>query len=349
MLKYLSRFEARIRICLIKNLIVMKKVNLFFTLLTFAAASFITSCGTSDEEATPPTLNVTRVTAAGSIPVGSSVEYTIMASSNEEMKTLDIVTTTTGATGTGITAVAPADAFDGDEATYTGGAISYKKNISTSTITYKYIVPTGATSITITIKATDKDDEISEKTETITVGTPTADVIDTYSAILLGSASYNNTTGSFFSTKGGLVGNESVAAGEQGKYDFGYFYGATKKATLASIDDSNWSAFNVHTTTDWTTKNQTRFTATSLSTTDFDGYTTSAQLETAVPAGGASFIDQLQSGGANYGKIIAFTTQDGREGLIKIGAITNGSNPAQLEGSGTISITVKIQKSVVAK
>ena len=78
---------------------------------------------------------------------------------------------------------------------------------------------------------------------------------------------------------------------------------------------------------------------------EFDLINSDTDILTAADGAAAQFVNYLQVGGANENvDVIAFITAEGKKGLIKIKSFANGTNAAQPQGSGTITIDVKIQK-----
>jgi len=180
----------------------------------------------------------------------------------------------------------------------------------------------------------DKNDLSTMISFTVTTEPAAPDII-TYEDKILGAQA--STTGSSFASADGTVYTLDQAKINSDKVDFLYFYGATNLATLAAPDDAD--AATVFTGPNgldtWTTKNNTRFKMTTLSSTDFDAIQSNSQL---VPVATLPTLPNLsKANDLAVGDVLAFMTADTHYGLIRIDAI-NGANNA-----GTIEITVKVQ------
>lgn len=178
------------------------------------------------------------------------------------------------------------------------------------------------------VQATDKDDITNSASFTIHI--PAAPAIQTWTGKTLGAQS--SSTGSFFASVDGTVMTLTQATSNQAKADFAYYYGDVNLATLAAPDDAslNGGTGNFTWCQSWTTKNQTRFTLTTLTTAEFDAATAATINALADPA--ESKVSSLAQG-----KVIAFKTASGKKGLIKVTSITTGA-------SGSITLDVKVQQ-----
>jgi hypothetical protein len=158
----------------------------------------------------------------------------------------------------------------------------------------------------------------------------TAGPIDTYAMKILGS--YDNLThGSSFATIDGMVYKIADATLNQAKIDFLYWYGVSTSATLASPADA--ATPTVYPAVGgWTTRNDTKFTETTVTADEFDQITNDAPIIAA--ATGAS---DTKIGNLSVDDVIGVMAADGRYALIKITAIEVGQ-------AGTITFDVKVQQ-----
>ncbi|MGB9747897.1 MAG: hypothetical protein ACPLXM_13305 [Bacteroidales bacterium] len=177
------------------------------------------------------------------------------------------------------------------------------------------------------VQATDKDDITNSSSFTIKISLP---AIQTWTGKTLGAQ--KSSTGSFFASVDGTVMTLNQATSNQAKADFAYYYGDVNLATLAAPDDAslNGGAGNFTWCQSWTTKNQTRFALTTLTTAEFDAATATTINALADPA--ESKVTSLAQN-----KVIAFKTASGKKGLIKVASITTGT-------SGSITLDVKVQQ-----
>lgn len=172
--------------------------------------------------------------------------------------------------------------------------------------------------------------------------------VTTYSAFLLVSPSGDGTTETFYSTSTGtrysyndvLGTTEPVSA----TIDFGYYYGAQDNATIASPDSYPTEIYAGLAA--WNTRNNTDFRATTMAPEDFDVITFSQgdDVEAEFEAG-----TELENAGRAKGlqaeDVIAFTTQDGRFGLIKVVEIVDGNGDGEFDGiQDGIEIQVKVTR-----
>ena len=144
--------------------------------------------------------------------------------------------------------------------------------------------------------------------------------------------SYDNLThGSSFATIDGMVYKIADATLNQAKIDFLYWYGVSTSATLASPAD-NATPTVYPAVGGWTTRNDTRFTETTVTADEFDQITNDAPIIAA--ATGASLT---KIGNLSVDDVIGVMAADGRYALIKITDIEVGQ-------AGTITIDVKVQQ-----
>ncbi len=217
--------------------------------------------------------------------------------------------------------------------TQLGSAItSFKSGAITTSDDVTYNFQFGINDITqdvvIKIQATDKDNQTASKNFTINHGGEVAGPINTWNETL---GSYDSNTGSSFATSNGEVYTWADATANSELIDFLYFYGATNEATLAAPDNSD--AESVFTGLDgWDTQNATRFKETTLAASDFDDVDDDAVIVAEAEGANLTKVNQLAQG-----DIIAFETEDGKKGLVKIGSIDTGA-------AGTMDISVKVQQ-----
>ncbi|MDF9800965.1 putative surface protein with fasciclin (FAS1) repeats [Catalinimonas alkaloidigena] len=167
-----------------------------------------------------------------------------------------------------------------------------------------------------------------------------------YEAFLLAAPDSDEQSETFFSTMDGEIysydevisTNETVSE----TIDFGYYYGLTANATLASPDayPTNIYAGLVA----WSVRNTTVFRSTNLSPEGFDALASSQgdEIEAEFEAGTA-LNNTGRATGLAADNVVAFQTEDGRFGLIKVVEIVDGNGDGNFDGAEDgIQIAVKV-------
>lgn len=188
------------------------------------------------------------------------------------------------------------------------------------------------------ITVTDKKDVTYSATFVINAYQNPAGLINTYTATLLGSQ--YAATGSFFSSTNGQVYTVNTSAANSSLIDLIYYYSGGNGATIGAADDNLISPVYSG-IANWATKNKTRFTNTSITTSEFDAIVNDATIDA------ISSISDTKVIGLAVGNVFAFKTEAGKKGLVKITNITKGLNTQNQQQDfqfGTIEIVVKVQK-----
>jgi hypothetical protein len=298
----------------------MKKL-LLFGLGVIASLSTLTSCK-KDEVVAAPTITflngVNQYTASA-----SDLQYTFVADvvADGEIASIKIFEVNTNGTEVQDSLITK---FDSD----TKHTVKYTVKLADVVISKKF-----------KIAVTDKKDVTYSATFVINAYQNPAGLINTYSATLLGSL-YNNTVGSFYATTNGLVYNVNTAATNSTLIDLIYYYSGGNGATIGAADDSNINGAYPG-TLNWATKNKTRFTTTSITSSEFDAIVNDATIDA------LSSISDTKVINLAVGNVFAFKTEAGKKGLVKITNITKGLNTQTQQQDfqfGTIEIVVKVQK-----
>jgi hypothetical protein len=180
---------------------------------------------------------------------------------------------------------------------------------------------------------TDNNDLTASGSFTITVsGGP----IKTWTKTL---GSHQSNTGSSFASITGEVFQMTEAKANSTLIDFMYYYGNVNNATIAAPDDNDAAAVFTGTAalSTWTTRNSTKFKATSMTTAEFDAITDDLLIVSNATGATASTEHPLE-----VGDVVAFITDGSKAGgskmgLIKVAAIVTGAG-------GTMDIVVKVQE-----
>ncbi len=184
--------------------------------------------------------------------------------------------------------------------------------------------------------------------------TPTAN-IDTFNTVLLmapiGVASGERTSETFFSTiLGSRFSVDEVVAGSgvtSEDIDFGYYYGVTSKASLASPAQYPNDIYDLGPNgANWSTLNSTKFRTTTFSAEAFDAikenqdYKLSTEFEVGTDPENTERVTELTEG-----NIIAFKTFDDRFGLIKVIEVVDGDSDGSFIGAADgLRISVKVTR-----
>ena len=240
----------------------MKKLNLFLGLGAISIAMFFNSC--SEDTVYPaPTVNFDQ-TSPVVLGVGITTA-TLTGSIVAEAKLESVVISKT--VGSSETSLATITDFESGNVTTTDD-VNY---------TFNYVLDGITENTTLTVKATDKDGQFASQSIDIevTLGNP----IDSYTAILMGGQS-NATVGSFLDASEGDVYLIADANTHSELIDVVYYYGSSNLATLTAPDDVtvNGGAGNLSLCVGFTTKNETRFTSSSLTGSEFDAIENDAEI-----------------------------------------------------------------------
>ena len=183
----------------------------------------------------------------------------------------------------------------------------------------------------------DMDKRIVVGPGTITVNyggqNPETVAVKNYKAILLAPPTADKSSESFISLIDGQVypiedGEEYVAY-----WDFGYYYGNTHKASLASTSDYPTSVMDIAAVANTTEElNNCYFAKSDWTTDDFDSVVNASELNDIVKPSEETVKDLLE------GDVIEFVDNYGKKGLIKVLEIKPGF------GSGDyIKLDIKVQ------
>ncbi len=298
-----------------------------YLVLLLLAVGTLSSCGDSTDDPTAaPSITVTPETAT--VDVGESFTFAYTVSSDANLQEVRVIK------ADGTTAGDPITTFT-DEKLYSGEYV------------FLGMATNAGSQVTFKIQATDDSGLSSTKEVTVIVNeNPIATA--SFEAILLGAQS--NTVGSFLETKIGAVYTVAEAKANAAKVDMAYLQGgatAGQGAVIGSLRDA--SVEQVFATNDgsWSTRSNTRFKNTSLSQADFnaigisegqkliDAYTAGTQPEVAngnQSEGSASRVNQLTAG-----KVFAFQTADGKDGLAYVVSVDPGE-------TGEIKLDIKVVK-----
>jgi len=281
-----------------QNQTIMKKWKFLFAALMMSVAVFVSSCGNDDEETDPgPSLTLKGgadyTSADATLLIGSSIKVGVVGGkssvSGNKLTRFRFIYTANNVPTTLLDTTLNADSFN------------WETDVEF----------TGVGSGRLSFELTDKGGMKVEKGFNVIVQGP-----ETVKYLNRELGSWNDAIGSFFATSEGVAYNvtqTSTVPANQVKIDFLFFKGATNGNTLASPDDIDANTISDLKLNLWTTKNQTRFNTTAITSAEFDAIGTNYVFP--------NFNLNLQATKANeleVGEVVLFKTQSGKLGLIKI-------------------------------
>ena len=293
----------------------MKKLSFLTALILFAFAGFFTGCDDTTQEG--PALQFfggVYIDDNATVEPGGVLKFSWLASKGSS----NLASFTITRDGVELLGY-PDESIPND---------NYKDSVSLE-------APLNEAAYVYELIVTDKNDLTASGSFTITVE-QTGGPINSWTKTL---GSWSSNTGSSFASITGEVYQIAEAKANSALIDFLYYYGANNMATLAAPDDAD--AANVFTGTDglasWTTKNSTKFKATSMTTAEFDAIADDLLIVSNATGATASTEHPLE-----VGDVVAFTTDGDKAGgskmgLIKVAAIATGAG-------GTMDIVVKVQE-----
>jgi hypothetical protein len=301
----------------------MKKAIFFLGAFILASVTLFTSC--SDEENPvdyPPTIilvaGANYISDDATVTVDTTFTIKILAEAN--------------ASGAKLQSLKVTRVFNLQSYDTTYSVPSGSQDIFSPEITFTAMPDEGEERIEFKIIAKDGLTAIVDliiTTESAYTPTP----IRSFTMKVLGS--YDSPTGSSFASIDGTVYTMAEAFANQAKVDFLYWWGGTTDATLGAPDDANANLVftGANGLPNWTTKkNATRFKATTLTVAEFDAITDGNVLAT-----NAAGSDQTRAGELVIDDVVAFITESGKHGLVKVTANTAGA-------AGDITIDVKVEE-----
>jgi hypothetical protein len=298
----------------------MKKIMYLAGFVLLSTALFFTACSTKDENPDlPPGISFvigdTLVSNDATVPVGSTFSVKVLCEANTTsgaiIKTLRVTRVTNNQ-------VFLDQTIDADNTPFT------------VIVTFEALAEAGMEVIEFT--TTDKDGQTASINLEITTE-EAAKPIDSWTERLLGS--WNNPTGSSFASINGNVYTLDEAFVHQSLIDYMYWWGQTTSATIGCPADTNAAkVFNTgnYKLDNWTTKNDTKFKTTTITSAEFDAISDASVI---IPA--AAGADQTHIGALAVDQVIAFITVTNKSGLIRVKGIAEGSD-------GTMTVDVKVEK-----
>lgn len=285
----------------------MKKLGIMFV-MTGIVAFGLSSCGTDPDVAKPTPkfdfkTGLGYTSANGNVTAGSTVKIGIEATGSENLQSVGVRTQVGTAQQGTLNLTASGDS----------NITSLKtKDFS---LEFTYQVGSLPTTEKITVIVTMSNGESTQKTITLTVTATPKNLTEAPGRQIGGQS--NATYGSYYSMETNTAELQASANANPAAIDWVYYYGSGNLATFAAPDDPTLQSSNVMNNpslTSWSVKNATRFKK--LPGFDFDGATTSTDLQTEISKGAPNLtaLTQMQ-----IGEVYLFVTAGSKEyGIIKI-------------------------------
>ena len=299
----------------------MRKFVFLLASVFMTGLIFFTSCS-KDETVTgdqKPSLTLQvgadYISANTSVTVSSPIKIGIRAMSN-------------GTSNAKLASFTMSRTFGGSTQTYDSTFSSSTFNVDLNTEANKSV---GDETFLFTVR--DKDGQSNTLTIIITT-TSSAGEINVFSMKIMGAQA--NANGSSFASIDGTVYKLADAKANAAKVDLLYYYGATDFATIAAPNDVHAGEVYNNATNGlqtWSKLNATKFKLIT-DVVNFDGITNDQVIVEQCASG----VTETRITNLTVGKLLAFITESGKDGILKIDAIT-GTNDG-----GTVTISVKVQQ-----
>lgn len=192
-------------------------------------------------------------------------------------------------------------------------------------------------SINLEFEVVDDEDQTGSDSDfELTVSEPEA---RSYSAVLLSVPTGDFMNENFFSTSNGEIysADEVTSTSEaiSPLIDFGYYYGTTDNASIASPAGFVNTVFSAQ-VDGWNTKNATVIKSTTLGSSEFTELSSFADIDVAFDAG---TDEEGIITGLAVGDVVAFETAEGKRGLILVTGLEAGT-----DSNDYIEIDVLVQE-----
>jgi len=306
----------------------MKKIiQKLLMLAVVGSLGFLYSCG--DEETLPDLPTVNATTDKTSYSVGEEVEISIVFTTPGKFSGFNYAIFVDGTQSGSKVFNSPTDIPGTSVEDLQGDFTLVLSNITPLTIV-------GST-VSIEFEVVDRENQIGTDEVEFSVTSPTA---RSYSAVLLAAPLGDISGKNFFASSNGTVysGNDvtGTVAAVSPLIDFGYYYGVTNLASIASPKWFETSPNFSAQVNNWGVKNETKMRTTTLNATSFNEASSFAAIDAAFSNGTTEA--QVKTS-LTVGTVVAFETAGGKRGLVLVKNITgtDGSN-------GRLEIDVKVQE-----
>ncbi|MFC2136892.1 hypothetical protein ACFLTE_01830 [Bacteroidota bacterium] len=300
----------------------MKRIYLTLMFIGMLALAFV-SCDKEDPVLDPPTISVSPPTAEA--VAGDTVSFDVTVSGDQELTSVAVSATSAGASGTSTD-------------------IIFGEGEHSDVVGYDYVVPTGlaaGSAITLTFTLTDKEALSDTATAVITIDEIIPDtVVSIFSDVAIETGLGNGEGEDLFASSTGEVYTFDEVSGDAeltALIDLMYFYNDETLKSSNALSAVITSPDNVpdafHNGTALADANST--TLKKVDDVDFDAIT---PIDDSILAG-ITDISADRVGSLAVGDIVAFMTEAGKIGVLKVVEINGTYNQHD-----NIVISVKVQK-----
>jgi hypothetical protein len=300
-----------------------------FNFLLLASLIVTTSCGTDDDPLTldRPSFVITGVDDGEedetTVAPGETVDFTLAVAAPGGFNTLNI--TKTGGTAETFTPISRGTTINQDY---------------TYEFSYTPTMEEAGETIVFDFQAVDEDGQDNVYTYTINVTEP--ELVE-YEEELLYAPLQNATSKTWFSTSSGktYTSNEvnTTQATVSDSIDFGYFYGQTRQASLASV--ANYPSDINSGSANWNVRHDTKLKKTNLESTNFFETTSATSIQQAFEDAQYG-ANQGQVTNLEVGDVIVFMTDPDSPGGSRYGMIHVSNIEAGAGSEDNILINVKV-------
>lgn len=207
--------------------------------------------------------------------------------------------------------------------------------LTNGTIVYKLWATTGRGDFRdVTKRNVFEDNVVGTITVNYGTGTNAASGINSFTQTLLAAPLADGSSSTFISLFNNKVYKINQGEEYAALWDFGYYYGASGKASLASSYDYPAGIINIPSIANVTEDelNKTYFALSSFTPEDFDGVAEASGLNSIVSSGNQAVTN------LSVGDVVEFVDAYGNKGLIKVTKISAGDG-----SSGSITLDIKVQ------
>ncbi|MEQ9299889.1 MAG: hypothetical protein RIF33_15045 [Cyclobacteriaceae bacterium] len=316
-----------------------KRFNIIWSLCAIAGLGLLASCGDEDTETPAPSAPTLTVSANGGTMAGTA---DITAVPGDVISFSWSAATPGGFNVLRVSGLNPILEEDRNDLGLEAGAVSASGSFDV-TVTEDLV----GSVVTLDFLLVDDENLQDSETWTITVEAPPSPAARAYTTVLLSAPLGDLSAESFFSSSTGLTYSPTAVTSTSdpisATIDFGYYYGSTENASLASpaqYAEVGGGVFSPQ-VAGWTVSNATAFRTTTLSNEDFIAISTFADIDVIYDAGtdDGGVVSNLSEN-----QVIAFETdasKDGgsKRGIVWVKSITPGDGV-----NGQIEIEVLVQE-----
>ena len=310
----------------------MNKKLLFLGFAVLSFAAILSSCKKDETPAVQPASLLFNPDSASFTGIPGD-EWTFQVSASAPSGLISVVIDKTVGTGSPVEVLTKTD-DNGD-------------NVEVFNFTYTLLDAEVGQDVILTFTVNETGTDGVSKTKSVITNSPPA---RSYTAILLYAPTGDKKSHTFFSTNTGKVYSSDSIITSTGSLsadiDFGYYYGNTNHASLASPATYPSAVYNLGSTgQNWGTRNSTSFRTTTITAsawTELFGAPTMANIAEAFDAGTA--VDGKAITGLAQDQVVAFATDPAKTGGSKQGLLYVKTINGTSGSDGYIELQIVVQE-----